>query len=224
LNRRRGDFAQPGHAVPDNNSAATIHLKNGRMIHADTAHETADKVEYSIGESDYQIPKSLVQEIVRTVETPSNPQNGGTDVQLSVQAQPNHSPCKRKAVSSDVKIPCYTGFWVSVLMGLGETQRFALFDNAGHDVTAQAEWAILDYGSQVDFSVINGVPHIFSKKYGMVTLYATVGDNSAMAQIYVSKPDEITSNTLGRKGAPAFLDSHRPLQLVPAEPYIGRIQ
>ncbi|MGA3195029.1 MAG: hypothetical protein ABSD39_08480 [Terriglobales bacterium] len=43
--------------------AATIHLKNGRTIRAESAIETGDKVEYTVGESVYQIPRNLVQEI-----------------------------------------------------------------------------------------------------------------------------------------------------------------
>jgi hypothetical protein len=76
----------------------------------------------------------------------------------------------------------------------------------------------------VDFSVNNGVPQIFSKKYGSVELYATVGDISAQARVYTCKPEEIASNTMGRKGSPMFNDSRRPLQIVPAQPYVGRIQ
>ena len=130
------------------------------------------------------------------------------------------SPSQRRKMSR----PCHIVFYIQVLMGLGETQRFALFDNARHNFTAQAQWTILDFGSEVDFSVVNGVPQIFSKKYGMVTLYGTVGDNAVMSRIYISKPGEIASNTMGRFGAPMFQDSHRPLELVPAAPYGGRIQ
>jgi hypothetical protein len=57
----------------------------------------------------------------------------------------------------------------------------------------------------------------------MVTLYATVGDKSAMTRIGIVTPEEMSSNTMGRKGAPMFQDSRRPLQLIPAEPYVGRI-
>jgi len=203
-------------------SLATIRLKNGRTIRADSANEVGDKIEYTVGESDYQIPKSLVQEILHTANAPPISSVGDAaqtaNPRSSPQA-PSQSDC-----NPDPRIPCHIVFYIQVLMGLGETQRFALFDNARHNVTAQAQWTILDFGSEVDFSVVNGVPQIFSKKYGMVTLYGTVGDNAVMSRIYISKPGDIASNTMGRFGAPMFQDSHRPLELVPAAPYGGRIQ
>jgi tetratricopeptide (TPR) repeat protein len=41
----------------------TIHLKNGRRIVADTVRESGNRVEYTIGESSYAIPKSAVERI-----------------------------------------------------------------------------------------------------------------------------------------------------------------
>jgi hypothetical protein len=41
----------------------TIHLKNGRIIYADTTTDDGAKIEYSIGESIFEIPKSLIQSI-----------------------------------------------------------------------------------------------------------------------------------------------------------------
>ena len=90
-----------------------------------------------------------------------------------------------------------------------------------HDVTAQAQWTILDFGSEVDFSVVNGVPHVFSRKYGMVQLYGTLGGKSAMTRIYILPPDELRSNKMGRKGAPMNRDA--PLQIIIADPHVGRI-
>ncbi len=43
--------------------ADSIHLKNGATISADTAAEVAGRVEYSIGDSHYAIPKSMVGSI-----------------------------------------------------------------------------------------------------------------------------------------------------------------
>ena len=54
-------------------SPETIHLKNGRIVHADTASEAGNKIEYTIGESVYEIPKSLVQEIVHSANAPPSP-------------------------------------------------------------------------------------------------------------------------------------------------------
>src|SRR5215471_8442146 len=43
--------------------ADTIHLKNGRSIFADSAHEKNGKVEYQIGDNTYAIPKTSVDRI-----------------------------------------------------------------------------------------------------------------------------------------------------------------
>lgn len=44
-------------------SAETIRLKNGRVIYADTVRETPTKVEYTIGDSSFAIPRSAVDKI-----------------------------------------------------------------------------------------------------------------------------------------------------------------
>jgi hypothetical protein len=49
-------------------TSATIKLKNGRTIHADTTIDAGDKLEYTKGESSYQIPKSVIQSVVRDRE------------------------------------------------------------------------------------------------------------------------------------------------------------
>jgi hypothetical protein len=119
--------------------------------------------------------------------------------------------------------PAMVVFYIQVLMGLGETQRFALFDQTNHDLTAQAQWTIIDYGPLVDFSVVNGVPQIVGKRYGMVELYATVGDDSAMTRVYISKLEDIAGNKMGRRGTPTVVGTRPSLQLVPAAPQGGRI-
>lgn len=203
-------------------SSAIIHLKNGRTIHADSTHEVGDKLEYTMGESEYQIPKSMVQEIVHATDASPQSDNPNGAAPLSSQSQGADTPCSADAVMATPQIPCKVVFFVQTLMGLGETQRFSLIDNGNHDVTAQAQWSILDIGSEVDFSVVNGVPHVFSRKYGMVQLYATVGGKSAMTRIYILPPDELRSNTMGRKGSPMGRDA--PLRIIIADPHVGRIQ
>lgn len=210
--------ANAAHVSP----SAIIHLKNGRTIRADSTNEVGDKLEYTVGEAEYQIPKSLVQEIVHTTDAPPQSDNPNGPARLSSQSQGADTPCSADAVMATPQIPCKVAFFVQTLMGLGETQRFSLIDNGNHDVTAQAQWSILDIGSEVDFSVVNGVPHIFSRNYGMVQLYATVGGKSAMTRIYILPPDELRSNTMGRKGAP--MNSDAPLQIIIAGPHVGRIQ
>jgi hypothetical protein len=49
-------------------TSATIRLKNGRTIHADTTTDIGEKLEYTIGESSYQIPKSAIQSVDRDRE------------------------------------------------------------------------------------------------------------------------------------------------------------
>lgn len=48
-------------AVPA--SAEVIHLKSGDVIYADSVKESANKVEYSVGDDTYAIPKSRVQSV-----------------------------------------------------------------------------------------------------------------------------------------------------------------
>ncbi len=65
--------AAPATVVDSGTGPATIHLKNGRVIHADTASAAGDKIEYTIGESIYEIPQNLVQEIVHAANAPPSP-------------------------------------------------------------------------------------------------------------------------------------------------------
>jgi hypothetical protein len=44
-------------------SAEVIHLKNGDVVYADQVKETADTVEYEVGDNSYTIPRSKVQSI-----------------------------------------------------------------------------------------------------------------------------------------------------------------
>src|ERR1700722_4345414 len=211
-----------------NSGPVTIRLKNGRTIHADSAIENGEKMEYVIGESTFKIPRSMVDEITHSSapsaslagsKASSGPQNS-SGTQTSTSDCPKHS---------DSYIPCRQVFFMQVLMGLGETQRFRLIDDGNHDVTAQANWVISDVADQVDFSVVDGMPRVYSKSFGLgteglVNLYATVGDNTAMARIYILKPEDIASTKGGRWGTPNFPNGPHPLTMVPAAPFIGRVQ
>jgi hypothetical protein len=200
-------------SAPENGSAATIRLKNGRTIRADAAIVGVDKIEYTSGESTYKIPTNIVQEVTRSPSVPS-----ADATQRSQGISSAHQTSQPRCGGT-----CSAVFFVQVLMGLDETQRFRLLDDANHDLTGQADWYVWDSADEVDFSVVNGVPRVYSKKYGMVHLYATVGDKTAMARIYIVKPDEMASNKLGRRGFPTFNDSRRPLALVPDPPFAGRM-
>jgi TonB family protein len=59
--------------------AVTIRLKNGRAIQADTVQEVGDKLEYTIGEGEYKISKSLVEEVTHAapVAAANSPQAVG---------------------------------------------------------------------------------------------------------------------------------------------------
>ena len=46
-------------------ASATIRLKNGRTIHADSTTDAGDKLEYTVGESSYRIPKALIESVVQ---------------------------------------------------------------------------------------------------------------------------------------------------------------
>jgi len=210
--------------APEAASSAIIRLKNGRIIHADAAREEGDRVEYTIGESTFKIPKSMVEEVVHSADAP--PSAGTLKPLPAGSAVSEHAgSCGN---SGDPHIPCNLAFFVQVLMGLGETQRFRLLDDGNHDVTALANWEIDDVADQVEFSVVNGVPRVYSKKfgstnYGMVHLYGTVGDYTAMIRIYILKPEDIASNKMGRRGIPEYRDSSHRLQAVPDPPYVGRM-
>jgi tetratricopeptide (TPR) repeat protein len=54
-------------------SAEVIHLKTGDVIYADRVQESADKVEYEVGDDTYTIPKSRVQSIEAGVRPQTDP-------------------------------------------------------------------------------------------------------------------------------------------------------
>ncbi len=213
-----------GKPAPEAASSAIIRLKNGRTIHADGAKEEGDKVEYTIGESSFKIPKSMVEEVVHSAEAPpsadtSKPLPTGSSVSARART------C---TTQGSPYIPCNSAFFLQILMGLGETQRFRLLDDGNHDVTALANWEIDDGFDQVDFSVVNGVPRVYSKKFGsanqgLVHLYGTVGDYTATVRIYLLKPEDIASNKMGRRGMVDFPDKPYALRLIPDPPYFGRM-
>jgi hypothetical protein len=221
--------ATEGVAKTGNPSPAIIHLKNGQTVHAETVNEAGDKVEYTVGESVYKIPKSLVQEIVHTGDRALQNDNPEVPAQSLSQSPAQTHRCKEMSQDPDPRIPCKIGFSIEVLMGLGETQRFTLFDDSRHNVTAQAHWTVLDNPSpdaRVDFSVVDGVPTLSSKKDGPVWVYASLGNDSASVSVFILKPQDLIpmeSRWGGRWGQPKFFDSRRPLQIVPAAPDGGRV-
>jgi len=62
-------------SVVDSNAASAeiIQLTNGRTIHADSITDAGEKIEYTIGESTYQIHKSSVKSISHAGSAPTSP-------------------------------------------------------------------------------------------------------------------------------------------------------
>jgi TonB family protein len=62
-------------SVVDSNAASAeiIQLTNGRTIHADSITDVGEKIEYTIGESTYQISKSSVNSISHSGSAPTSP-------------------------------------------------------------------------------------------------------------------------------------------------------
>jgi hypothetical protein len=56
-------------------SAEAIHLKSGDVIYADSVKESANKVEYAIGDDTYAIPKSQVRSIEAGIRPPASSQS-----------------------------------------------------------------------------------------------------------------------------------------------------
>jgi hypothetical protein len=140
----------------------------------------------------------------------------------SAASDAQKSPCKGAAPNQDPRIPCHFAYFRQVLMGIGETQRFRMFDDHHNDVTAAAKWFVMDYGPLTEFSMVDGEPSIYAKKLGMVEVYGTYGGHSAEVRLYIMTLADINSE--GRRGDPQFWDSSRPVEVVPEAPYAGRLK
>lgn len=88
-----------------------------------------------------------------------------------------------------------------VNMPVGETQRFSLFNVAGHNLTPQADWSVSD-SSTADLAVEGGVPVLTSKRIGSVRVTARVGGRSVEATINVIAPEDMKPGTI-RWSAPS---------------------
>jgi len=56
--------------------AEVIHLKNGDVIYADQVRQSANRVEYQVGDNSYTIPRSKVQSIEGSPSEPAGPRAG----------------------------------------------------------------------------------------------------------------------------------------------------
>lgn len=103
-----------------------------------------------------------------------------------------------------------------VNMLVGETQRFSLFDVAGHNLTSQADWSVSD-SSTADLAVEDGVPVLTSKRTGTVRVTGRVGARSVEARINVITPEDMKPGTV-RWSSPSA-PCTKPVRIVPAVPH-----
>jgi tetratricopeptide (TPR) repeat protein len=52
-------------------TADVIHLKNGDVIYADQVKESGSRIQYEVGDDTYTLPKSVIQNVDKSVERPS---------------------------------------------------------------------------------------------------------------------------------------------------------
>jgi hypothetical protein len=103
-----------------------------------------------------------------------------------------------------------------VNMLVGETQRFSLFDVAGHKLTSQADWSSSD-SSTADLAVEGGVPVLTSKRTGSMRVTARAGGRSVEATINVIAPEDMKPGTI-RWSSPSP-PCTKPIRVVPAVPH-----
>jgi plastocyanin len=82
-----------------------------------------------------------------------------------------------------------------VNMVVGSTERFSLFDLAGHKLTAQADWSVSD-SSIAEIRVEGGEPVLTSKEKGMVRVQARVDSHSAESTVNVIAPEDMKPGTI----------------------------
>ena len=102
-----------------------------------------------------------------------------------------------------------------VNMLVGNTQRFSLFDLAGHKLTSQADWTVSD-SSIAELSVIDGVPTLASKQIGTVHVRARIDSRSAETVVNVITPEQMKPGTILWQAPP--VTGFKPVQIVPAVP------
>jgi hypothetical protein len=106
---------------------------------------------------------------------------------------------------------------VLVNMLIGETQSFSLFDAAGHNLMAKAEWSLSS--SYVADLQNNGVPTITSKDTGTVTVHARVGMRSTDATVTVHPGSSLPIGTIRWQAPP--VKGFKAVQIIQAVPSGG---
>ena len=77
--------------------AATLHLKNGRTIWADSVRENGTRIEYEVGENTFAIPKSLVDHFDAGGTPPEYSTGGGGSKSTDIAA-----PSSELRIANDV--------------------------------------------------------------------------------------------------------------------------
>jgi plastocyanin len=103
-----------------------------------------------------------------------------------------------------------------VNMVVGNTQRFSLFDLAGHKLTAQADWSVSD-SSIAEIRVEGGEPVLTSKEKGTVRVQARVDSHSAESTVNVIAPEDMKPGTI-RWSTPSSPCS-KTTKIIPAVPH-----
>jgi hypothetical protein len=137
-------FGSPQSIVDsDASSAVTIILKSGSTIHADTFHKDGETVSYTIDEQEYEIPNSLVEQIVS--------KNSAAPTTISASAAPKNAlvaPDSAFRLSAELRHECETHTYQSTahpeLANAGDVcsalqTNMGAFYDAGVDRAVQSE-------------------------------------------------------------------------------------
>ena len=123
--------------------------------------------------------KKRFDEAKKRLENSASQQQNGSDAAASCSYSPNDLSLSPALVNIVV----------------GETQRFSLFDQAGHKLTAQADWSVSD-SSIAELHVESDGPVLTSKQKGTARVQARVDAHSAEATVNVISAEEMKPGTI----------------------------
>jgi hypothetical protein len=130
------------------------------------------------------------------------------------------APSSPKAIAKPVTLATANNvFSIQVTMGVGESQRFYLFDEQLGDVTGISEWTVKDDSSAADFSIVGGVPTVVSNGSGTVLVSAVFRGRSAFMILTIIPRDKMTGETV--RWNQAVVQAPASLHIVPAVPSFG---
>jgi hypothetical protein len=137
--------------------------------------------------------------------------------QPAPQPKTQNAPANPNSTAKPVPKPASKiVFTIPVTMGVGETERFYLFDEQRGNVTTEAQWTAEDETSAVDFSVAGGVPTVVGKGSGFVFISGALGDRSALVALSIIPKDKMTAGTV--RWTQAATQVRSSLHIVPAVP------